>query len=140
MRIGILGLSLVVLLCGCGSKPKTLEGLKPVKGKVTYKGQPLTKGTITFVTDDRKGVNAMGVLDEKGEFTLNSDVNSPGARPGKYQVRVESWLTESSMGDGKFTPGKAAIPDKYMAAGTSGLDATVKDQSDVQMIDFDLKD
>ncbi len=140
MRTGILGLGLVVLICGCGSGPKTLEGLKPVKGKVTYKGQPVAKGTITFVTEDRKGTSAMGVLTEQGEFTLKSDVNSPGARPGKYKVRVESWQTEPGMGEGKFTPGKSAIPERYMAAGTSMLEATVKDQSEPQTIDFELKD
>lgn len=140
MRIGMLGLGLFVLLCGCGSKPQVLEGLKPVTGKVTYKGQPVAKGTITFVTEDRKGISAMGVLNEQGEFTLKSDVNSSGARPGKYKVRVESWQTEPTMGEGKFIPGKSAIPERYMAAGTSMLEATVKDQSEVQKIDFELKD
>ena len=140
MRIGMRGLGLFVLICGCGSGPKPQEGLKPVTGKVTYKGQPLTKGTITFVATDRKGTGAMGILNEQGQFTLKSDVNSPGAKPGKYKVRLESWQTEPGMGDGKVTPGKSAIPERYMTVGTSMLEATVKDQSEPQTIDFDLKD
>ena len=140
MRIGMLGLGLFVLVCGCGGAPKPQEGLKPVTGKVTYKGQPLTKGAITFVATDRKGTGAMGLINDKGEYTLKSDVNSPGARPGKYKVRVESWQTEPGMGGGKVTAGKSAIPEKYMATASTGLEATVKDQSEPQAIDFDLKD
>jgi len=129
-----------VLLAGCGSAPKKTEGLKQVSGTVTYKGQPVTKGVITFVTGEPKGISASGSLDATGKYVLRSDVNSPGARPGAYKVRIESWLTEPGMTGGKFTPGKAGIPEKYFSVEKSTLTATVAGDKDPQVFDFDLKD
>ncbi len=35
----------------------------PVSGKVTYNGNPLEKGDISFVPDDPKGVGATGLIE-----------------------------------------------------------------------------
>jgi len=42
--------SLVGLACGCGDGSQFPETI-PIRGKVTYKGKPLTRGTIFFQSD-----------------------------------------------------------------------------------------
>lgn len=127
-----------MLLAGCGSAPKTTEGLKQVTGKVTYKGQPLTSGVVTFVAEGR-GLSASSPIDEQGQFKLMSDARSPGAKPGAYKVRIESWTTPPAISEGNFVAGKSAVPEKYGDPEKSGLTATVKEE-DPQTIDLTVTD
>lgn len=127
-----------VLLAGCGAKPKVTEGLKAVTGKVTYKGQPVTTGMVTFVAEGR-GLGASGLIGTDGVYTIKSDANSPGAKPGSYKVRIESYSSPSKIENGIVRPGTSAIPDKYGDIAKSGLTATVKDEAS-QTIDFTLAD
>ena len=63
---------LVVGPCwGCGSASGTPVTLIPVKGKVTYKGQPLTKGLIEFEPNGY-GRLASGQLQSDGTFVLTT--------------------------------------------------------------------
>lgn len=132
------GLSLLVALaaglglngCGGGSEVK---GLTPVSGTVTYKGQPLTSGVVTFVPKEVKGgdkASCSGNIDATGHYEIMTGINAPGVAPGEYQIRIESWETPPSMGEkGAMNPGKSAIPVKYSAARASGLTATVEGSS-----------
>src|SRR6516164_8831509 len=52
---------------GCGSSGGTPVTLIPVKGKVTYKGQPLTKGVVEFEPEGY-GRPAKGQLQSDGTF------------------------------------------------------------------------
>ncbi|MDR1959416.1 MAG: hypothetical protein LBQ54_10320 [Planctomycetaceae bacterium] len=80
-RFAILLLLSLVFTAGCGSK------LKPVTGKVTYDGQPLKSGVITFVPDFSKGNNGGGTAAEiiDGEYTLSKRFGIIG---GAYHVTV----------------------------------------------------
>ncbi|HVX12531.1 MAG TPA: carboxypeptidase-like regulatory domain-containing protein [Pirellulales bacterium] len=64
----------------------------PVKGKVTYKGQPLADASISFISTAPDGKIAGGLTDAQGMYTLMT-LESPtkqanGALPGDYKVTV----------------------------------------------------
>jgi hypothetical protein len=82
---GLLGL-LLLLPCGCGSG----SALNPVKGKVTFKNEPLKGAVVTFHpkgATDVKTIRPVGLTDEKGEFTLTSG-QKEGAMAGEYVVTI----------------------------------------------------
>lgn len=129
----------VLLLVGCGAKPKVTEGLKEVTGKITYKDQPLTSGIVTFFTEKREGMSATGIINADGTYSLRTNAHSPGAKPGNYKIRIESWSVPPQIADDAVVPGKSAIPEKYGNVEQSGLTATVKDDAK-QTIDLKLVD
>ena len=83
MRIGPMpALALSALLIGsspgCGGKSQFPETL-PVSGKVTYKGQPVTKGTVTFQSDT--GQPATGEIQPDGTYRLSTFAEKDGRSP-----------------------------------------------------------
>jgi len=70
---GVLCLSICVALAGCGER----EG--EITGTVTFDGQPVPNGSITFVNPDT-GARGGGVIRD-GSFQTK-------LQPGKYQVAV----------------------------------------------------
>jgi hypothetical protein len=105
----------VLVLClaivGCGSL-STAQGAPtlPVKGKVTYKGKPLTKGTITFQPEGA-GKDATGEIQPDGTFVLTTYKKDDGAVVGKHRVTIDKT--------------DATVPAKYGGPGTSKLDVEV---------------
>ena len=67
---------LLVLLSGCGSSAY-------ISGDVTYDGEPVEKGTITFLPADGKGASAGGVI-EKGHY------KAPNVPPGAKIIKIEA--------------------------------------------------
>lgn len=96
---------LVLVVAGCG------DGLpnKAVSGTVTWKGQPLDRGTIELVPADGQGVPIGGII-QNGRYEF---LRTPGVPPGVYQVRISSR---------KGTRRPSRVPDADMA------DPTVKEQ------------
>jgi hypothetical protein len=86
-------LSAAGLACcgGCGSSPSgpPAGATIPVKGKVTYRGKPLTRGTITFEPTDA-GRDANGAIQSDGSFTLTTFKDGDGAIPGTHKVKVNN--------------------------------------------------
>src|SRR5438105_15117329 len=58
-----------------------------VQGTVTYKGENLAKGQISFVPDAPGGQAASGRI-ENGYYSLSTLTPGDGALPGKYKVTV----------------------------------------------------
>jgi hypothetical protein len=112
---------------GCGSGSPI--GLVAVSGTVTYNGQALNKGTITFMPTSGTNSSTGEIVD--GKYSLSTFKKGDGVPPGQYQVAIASWETEPTMD----TPGVRAIPEKYFDAKQSGLTATVGDKSS-QTVDF----
>lgn len=89
MKASFLGRLIVVGLCflgvlGCGeSVPKTY----PVKGKVTYKNQPLEGAGVTF-HPTAGGTLAVGQTDAQGNFALMTFQSGDGAIAGSYAVTI----------------------------------------------------
>lgn len=114
---------------GCGSKggETAATTLVPVKGKVSYKGKPLTKGRVKFEPDGF-GRNAYGKIQSDGTFTLTTDKEGDGAIAGHHRVAV--------METGINSP-RDAVGKKYASVASSGLTADV-DASNTEFT-FDLK-
>src|SRR5262245_43782395 len=83
----MLALPTLLVLASCGAN----DGLGkryPVSGAVTYNGNLLEKGQISFVPDDLK--NNLGGSGQiiKGSYTLSIGGNADGAQVGKYKVNI----------------------------------------------------
>lgn len=151
---GALAVTAGLAFCwGCGSD----EGIGtryPVRGKVTYKGAPLAKGTINFQALTPEGRGASGDI-QGGEYSLTTQTPGDGALPGKYRVSIIakeadfSSIESTSKKQGGTLPSKKdlvkvfqkakrLIPAKYESPAASGLEAEVKEQSN--SFDFPLTD
>jgi hypothetical protein len=124
----------------------------PVSGTVNFKGQPLEKGRIDFIpVDSAKCRPATGEIQD-GYYTLTTLSPGDGAIPGQYKVTVTAKNVDTSKvlatvqqkgGGGRQheiakaqSLAKSVIPAKYSLDTTSGLTATVAEQSN--KIPFEL--
>jgi hypothetical protein len=112
--------------CGSGELPTG-----QVAGKVTYKGEPLTKGVVTLV-NSQTGIGASSELDSSGAYRIES------VRAGDYQVAIQPPPAPSpeEMAEGAKVE-ESPIPAKYNDPKASGLTATVNEG--VNTADFDLQ-
>ncbi|HZW33118.1 MAG TPA: hypothetical protein VFF52_20545 [Isosphaeraceae bacterium] len=154
----MLALPTLVVLTSCGAD----DGLGqryPVSGTVTYNGNPLERGEISFVSEDLKNnLGASGKI-TNGSYTLSTGGNSDGAQAGKYKVTVtakEDFLAkakadfqkEAKVQEASYIPpqfiakaeaaAKSLIPAGYGDVRTTTLTAEVKAGSNT--IDFKLSD
>jgi len=93
-------------------------GTASISGHVTFKGKPLTGGTIEFVGEAGKS---------KGPIGADGTFDVKGVKAGAYTVILST--------KGAKTP--VAIPASYGTAATSGLRYTVKEGR--QTFDIDLQ-
>jgi hypothetical protein len=112
----------------CGGKSQV-----DVRGKATFKGQPVTEGTILF-NDDQTGQGAEVELRADG----SSQATSP---PGRYAVvivppLVSDWTKSLTSPAGEEYPKVANIPGKYRSTTTSNLSAVIR--ADQAVDDLDL--
>jgi hypothetical protein len=157
LSLVILTVSGALALTSCG----TDDGLGkrfPVSGSVTYNGQPLEKGKISFIPDDPKNIGASGTI-ENGSYTLSTGGKDDGARAGKYKVTITAkedsvakakadFAKDNKGVDPGYLPGRylaaaeskarSLIPTGYGDITTTTLTAEVKEQSN--SIDFKLSD
>jgi len=84
----------LLLLAGCATKPQPAQ----LSGKVTFKGQPVPAGFISFAPDVAKGgLGEMRVLQIKDGVYDSSKEHEPGIKPGPYFLRISGF-------DGKRIP------------------------------------
>lgn len=112
---------------GCGASATTPVSALPVKGKITYKGQPLIKGQVGFEPEGA-GREAFGDINEDGTFELTTYSKGDGAVPGKHRVSITG-ATGKRRAD--------IVPAKYNNYGSSNLEAEVS--PDKAEYSFDLK-
>ena len=143
----------LLLVIGCGD-----DGLGkryPVYGTVTYKDQPLARGTVTFYATgkDAETRGATGAIKD-GSYSMSTIGGEDGVFPGDYQVSVSSLNVDMSQAKanqektgGSFRQDDVAkaykaadsvIPKKYNSTEKSGLTAKVEARSN--KIDFKLTD
>jgi hypothetical protein len=60
-----------------------------VTGTVTYKGVPMEKGLICFISPNADGRSSTGTI-SKGYYTLQTQEPGDGAFPGQYSVTITS--------------------------------------------------
>lgn len=115
--------ALFLLPCtGCGSKAQSFTATTvPVKGKVTYQGKPLTKGTVTFEPDS--GREAHGEIKSDGSFVLTTFKEGDGAVPGLHRVAVSGAGRQIPI---KFTNVSSSKIEKEVAEGTTDYPIELK--------------
>jgi len=114
----------VVILCSpaCSTGPTKAE----VHGKVTFKGQPVKEGTVTFL-NTKDGGGAEAEINSDGTYVVPS-----GVVVGEYdRVEIKPLMEMKDTDPGKTPPSKVEkpapnIPAKYRMQGTTPLKATVK--------------
>lgn len=127
-------LLILPLVAGCGSSKDPPK--YPVKGKISFQGQPVGEGTMQFFSPT---VGSSGVkIAATGEFDFKE---VGGLTEGSYQVFVappEQFTTPPQAGGPPMTPKKEFpnIPPKYRQAATSGFTAVVK--SGDNKFEFDM--
>ncbi|MEX1224555.1 MAG: hypothetical protein WEA31_08415 [Pirellulales bacterium] len=138
-----LGLQLLCLLAvGCGDGlPPTVE----VHGRVTYQGQALPAGEVTFqsqgAANDGLRRPATGQIEAGGTYRLSTFSHGDGALPGEYRVAINSFVGTPPLEeiDGGNDVRETRIPLKYGNPATSGLQASVPTEGGQRItLDFDL--
>jgi hypothetical protein len=125
MRSRSASLMIPALLClgacwGCGAEGSgALPPLIPVKGKVTYKGKPLTKGLVKFQPDGGYGRSARGELQADGTFVLSTNKEGDGVVAGSHRISITD-LDKSLAKDRALK--------KYASQAASGLTAEVDNE------------
>jgi hypothetical protein len=112
---------LTAALAGCSSGPPTGE----VKGKVTFKGKPVTEGTVTFL-NPKEGGAAEAEIGRDGTYEVQG-----GVVVGDYLVVITPPVHIVDTDPGKSPPAPVEknmpdIPRKFRMPGTTTLKATVK--------------
>jgi hypothetical protein len=135
---GLAGL-LVWSTSGCGNSALG-DKLFPVTGRVTYKGEPLTTGTVILVADLDKGNNTKheprGPIDNQGNFEV-STAGQPGAPGGWYKLAV---IAKKPPPPGKpYAVTASILPKKYGNAKTSELAFQVTENPADSAYDIALK-
>ena len=146
-----LGLSLA-LLAGCHSKDKNLS----LSGKVTYKGEPVTGGTLTLTPTDGKTPPTKIPIGGDGTYTivpptlgkLKVAIETESIRGTKSSGPAYTFVPKGPNGEDmsdklpKRDPSQQLaykrIPNKYAAAETSDLTVDIHAGKNEQ--NFDLKD
>src|SRR5262245_2822865 len=119
---------------GCG--PNDGLGTRlPVSGNVTYNGEAVPQGSLTFVPENPGGHTATGSI-ENGRYRLTTFTPGDGAFPGKYLVAITSReVSDTSALERKAEGGaldqvslarvqakaRSLVPRKYALSSTSGL-------------------
>ena len=101
--------------------------MAPVKGRVTYHGQPLKFGGVMLQPES--GQPARGTIQPDGTFTISTE-GAPGAVLGTHKVRVTCFESQRPDVVVSTTEEPAAggllIPSRYTNYGTSDLTCEVK--------------
>lgn len=108
-------LSGVMLGCGDSNPP-----VAKVTGTVTYKGEPVKSGTVTFMPKGGRpgyGTIVDGKITEVSTFGAKD-----GAPVGTCQVTVQSIEKGADM----YAPTKSNLPDLYNDPAKSGLSTEIK--------------
>jgi hypothetical protein len=138
----VLALALMLFASGCG-KPK--YEIVRVQGTVTYQGQPLEQGDISFIPVQVEGDGlrrmAVSAINEQGEYVLNSFKPGDGVIPGEYKVMIVSRDKASSeASDAEIAALKWHAPKVYAEVATTPLKATISSDAPQPIkLDFALE-
>jgi hypothetical protein len=94
---------------------------------VTINGNPLPKGKVLFQPSAGRG--ASGAIQPDGTFVMETVDGADGVALGQHSVAIvafEGGSTGRPDPAAPRAPAKALVPERYLAAGTSGLTFEVK--------------
>jgi hypothetical protein len=124
------------LVAGCGSDN---GGMVPVTGHVTWEGQPVTTGNITFTPAEvtKSARLATGQIQSDGSFAMTTLKQGDGVLPGTYRVAISSAPPPPmEIIEGQVIP-TGPVPVSYNDPSSSGLEVTVE-AGDAVVQDFTL--
>jgi hypothetical protein len=122
--VNVLAVALACLVAGACNRSSIK--LYPVKGKVTYKGQPTEGASIVFQPVDGATPEkpmAYGDVKADGTFSLRTEPHGEGAVAGDYNVMI-LWYGSTT---GEAQDAKSKLPAKYGDSANPILKATVKE-------------
>lgn len=134
-RSTVLCAMLVLSFAGCGGSAEPKREFADIKGKVTYKGEALKTGTVTF--QPATGAAASGQIQADGTYSLKGVVG-----PNKVTIVSRDAAEETPpnpetrAANAAKGPPKEYIPAKY-GTSESGLSYDVK--AGEQTKDFELQ-
>jgi hypothetical protein len=126
LACSLLSLFLATSAPGC----KKSSDIVPVHGRISFRGEPLASGSVTFFPTSGRPVGA-AIL--QGEYKTD-------LKPGDYTVALDvapEFPKGFKEGD-PLPPPKAALPEEYTSRTKSTLKTSVK-AGQTEPIDFDLK-
>jgi hypothetical protein len=110
---------LVLSTIGCGGGQEAT-----VRGTVTLDGQPLARGSVTFLPVEN-GTGASASINADGSFEARTS-DMDGMKAGDYLITVRASAEPApNPQGGPPIPGKLLTPAKYGRSETSGLKATI---------------
>jgi hypothetical protein len=130
-------LILAAFLAGCGQRDYSGPPRFPLSGKVTYDGQPIDLGSISFLPIDGDQQRVSGGYIENGIYAVPE---AQGANAGKYRVEIR-WqkATGKKIGDphsGEMVDQRAeGLPPKFHKDSELSAEVSAKQTK----FDFDLK-
>jgi hypothetical protein len=125
-----------ILIAGCSSEGMEHPPTYSVTGKVTYKGETVPKGGISF--HGGEGRPASGKIQPDGTYSLSTFSEGDGAVAGHYTVSIVANEADTTkMPRPGEKPPKDLVPKKYSRPETSGLTADVEKKANE--VNFDLK-
>jgi hypothetical protein len=122
-------LGLVFVCCGCDSQPKRYA----VRGTVSYQGQPIKFGSISFRAEDGS-TGAAQIQDGKYEVEAVG-----GLLPGSYRVAINYPNPKIPLPSGNEAPGEAVpiremLPPKYNDQTELTLEVGEEDKNDANFV------
>lgn len=116
----------LALVAGCGGEKPTGS----VSGAVSYKGAPVTAGSINFLS--KTGAGAVAKIDSGGRFKLDGELEA-----GEYKVYATPPVPEpQAPGTKVAAPPKFEVPAKFRDPASSNTTVTVKVGSNDIPIEF----
>ena len=123
---------LTVPLSGCDG----VGGYQTVTGSVTFRGEPLTAGSIQFFTPGEPPVLYAGTVIAQGTYALPKD---HGLKPGQYLVRISSTervpTTEGAISSMNPARVQERLPSKYNTESTLRVEVRAGEEG---TFNFDL--
>jgi len=130
----VLLLGLLSLAPGCG---RSHNSRYPLSGTVTFRDQPLERGSIEFLPSTGAGGPHAGAVIQEGRYDIPKEY---GLEPGTYRVLIRSpkpveEIPEGSMGS---PPTEERIPAEYSSFEEGTVKVEVKPDGD-NKYDFNIK-
>jgi hypothetical protein len=123
-RVALLCTVLISLGFGCSSGNGL--NLAKVRGKVTYKGQPIKNGTVFFMPDEAKGTvgpAAVGTITSDGSYIMSTETAGDGVIVGSHKIGITG-LEEKPVSGGEAAPTPESDSKAYMKAKAKDAAAT----------------
>ena len=109
--------ALTICAVGCSSSTNAA-----VEGKVSYGGEPIDVGTITFIPQSSAGIKTGGLI-ENGAYIVESKV---GPAPGPHRVEIRWAKPTGKKSKNEFGEDiqkrQEGLPEKYHAQSTLTAD------------------